>query len=170
MTDAALTIRLATAEDIPAAAAVHIESCLDAYRGFAPDEVLRNELPRNLRRIWADERLERGDFLLIAEEAGAVVGLVTVRKRETAYVDHFHVSPSRKGGGVGRALMRALVAELLSRGETTVYLDVAKGNDAALAFYVAMGGEPGEEIEGDLFGFPLAAQVVRWPDLRSLKI
>ena len=165
-----VTTRLAAASDIPACAAVHIESCLDIYRPFVSAEVHATNLPENLKAIWADERLENGDFIVIAEENGAIVGLVTLRNRETPYIDHFHVRPARKGAGIGRLLMRATVAEMLNRGMDHCYLDVAVGNDAALAFYKALGGEVGEEITGDLFGHPLKAQIIRWRDLNTVEI
>lgn len=166
MTDAP-TIRLAGPADIPAAAALHIESCLDIYRGFVPDDVHATVLPANLRRIWDAETLPGGDFILLAELGGRVVGLATIRDRDPAYVDHFHVRPDLKGKGIGRALWRAAVAEMRARGKTSAWLDFAVGNDAAGAFYAAMGGEIGEEIAGDLFGAPLPARVVRWRDLSA---
>jgi len=163
-----ITTRLAAQADIPACAAVHIESCLDIYRPFVSPEVHATSLPNNLAAVWADERLENGDFILMAEDAGEVVGIVTVRNRAIPYIDHFHVRPARKGGGIGRILMQATAAEMLKRGMDHCYLDVADGNDAALSFYKAMGGEPGEFIEGDLFGHPLRARIIRWNDLRKL--
>lgn len=165
----AISTRLATAADIPAAGAVHVESCLDVYRGFIPDEMHATTLPENLRRIWAAETLPGRDFIVLAELDGAVVGLVTVRDRgeQPAYIDHFHVRPHLKGRGVGRALWRAAVAEMLARGMNAVYLDYAEGNDAAAGFYRAIGGEVGEAVQGDLFGIPLPARVVRWPDLAA---
>lgn len=165
-----ITTRLAAQADIPACAAVHIKSCLDIYRPFVSVEVHTKTLPLNLAAVWADERLENGDFIVIAEDAGEVVGIVTIRDKATPYIDHYHVMPARKGGGIGRILMRAAVAEMLKRGMDHCYLDVADGNQAALSFYKAMGGEIGEFIEGDLFGTPLRAQIIRWSDLRKLAI
>ena len=165
-----ISTRLADQADIPACAAVHIESCLDVYRPFVSADVHTKTLPQNLAAVWAGERLENGDFIVMAEDAGNTVGLVTVRSNSTPYIDHFHVTPNRKGGGIGRILMRATVAEMLKRGMDHCYLDVADGNDAALAFYKEMGGELGEFIEGDLFGTPLRAQIIRWPDLSSLDL
>lgn len=165
-----ITTRLATSADIPACAAVHIESCLDIYRPFVSPGVHATSLPDNLKAIWADERLENGDFIMMAEDVGEVVGLVTVRNKTTPYIDHFHVRPARKGVGIGRLLMRAAVTEMLSRGMDHCYLDVAIGNDAALAFYTALGGEVGEQITGDLFGHPLDARIIHWPDLKVAHI
>lgn len=159
--------RLAAPADLPAVAAVHIESCRDIYRGLVPDEIVDGVMTDTLRRLWAEETLANGDFIVMAEQAGAALGLVTVRpaKYETPYIDHFHVRPRMKGQGVGRALWEATRAEMLRRNLASVWLDVAAGNDAALAFYRAIGGAPGEMVTGDLFGTPVPAQVIRWPRL-----
>lgn len=158
------TYRLASPTDIPAAAAVHIESCIDIYRPIAAEAVTSGLLERNLRSIWSGETLDNGDFIVLAEKAGDLVGLCTVRptRYETPYIDHFHVRPHLKGAGIGRGLMAACFAELRARGLGAVWLDVAAGNDAALAFYRAMGGEVGERVTGDLFGTPVEAIVIRW--------
>ncbi|MEM7269049.1 MAG: GNAT family N-acetyltransferase [Pseudomonadota bacterium] len=165
-----ITTRLATRADIPKAASVHIESCIDIYRPFLTADQHSVTLPESLKRIWAEERLEGGDFILLAEDDGQTIGLVTVRMREPAYIDHFHVRPALKGAGTGRILMREVVAELRRRGAKACYLDYALGNDAAAAFYGAMGGEEGEDVMGDLFGTPLPARIVRWPDLAALQL
>lgn len=166
MTD--LAFRLATRADLPAAAALHIESCLETYRGFVPKETLAVTLPENLGRLWKAETLGGGDFIVLAELYGALAGIATVRNREPAYIDHFHVRPTMKGRGVGRRLWRAVVAEMRARGKKAAYLDFAEGNDAARAFYRAMEGEIGEAVEGDLFGTPIKARAVHWPNLAAL--
>ena len=161
------TYRLARPADIPAMAEVHIESCLDIYRAIAPDVVASGVMERSLRALWAGERLEGGDFIVMAEDGGAAAALCTVRPSRygAPYIDHFHVRPARKGQGIGRGLMRAGFAEMRRRGLREVWLDVAEGNDAALGFYRAMGGVIGEKTTGDLFGTPIGATVVRWPTL-----
>ena len=162
-----ISYRLAAVADIQSAAAVHIESCLDIYRAVAAEAVESGRLETSLKAIWAEERLTGGDFIVLAEEDGKVIGLSTVRpaKYETPYIDHFHIRPTLKRGGIGRGLIAATFAELRRRGLLAVWLDVAVGNDAALAFYRAMGGVPGETVTGDLFGTPVPAIVVRWDDL-----
>lgn len=161
------TYRLASHADIPAAAAVHIESCLDIYRPIARQAVESGRLEAALRAIWAEEALPGRDFIMLAEEEGEVIGLSTVRpdRYDAPYIDHFHVRPALKGKGVGRGLMAATFAEMRRLGLASVWLDVAEGNDAALAFYRAMGGESGETITGDLFGTPVPAIVIRWASL-----
>ena len=161
------TFRLAGPADLPGAAAVHIESCLDIYRPIAREAVESGLLERNLRRIWAGEKLKDGDFIMLAEADGETVGLATVRpvKYDEPYIDHFHVRPHLKGQGIGRRLLAATFVEMRKRGLETVWLDVAADNDAAQGFYAAVGGVIGDETIGDLFGTPVPAIKVRWPAL-----
>ena len=165
-----ITTRLAATADIPACADLHVESCLDIYRPYVSAEAHATTLPGNLRAIWADERLIGGDFINMAYDGDELLGIATVREKPIAYIDHFHVRPVQKSQGVGRILMRATAAELIRRGKTECYLDVADGNDAALAFYQAMGGQLGEMITGDLFGHPLPARIIRWPDITAINV
>lgn len=160
-----IAYRLAGPADLPDAASVHIESCLDIYRPIAPEAVESGLLEQNLRRIWRGEALTDGDFIVLAERDGAVVGLATVRavKYDEPYIDHFHVRPALKGQGIGRGLMAATFAEMRRRGMTTVWLDVAEENLPAQGFYAAMGGVLGDRVVGDLFGTPTPAVKVRWP-------
>ncbi|MEL6794185.1 MAG: GNAT family N-acetyltransferase [Pseudomonadota bacterium] len=164
------TYRLAAPVDLSAVAAVHIESCLDIYAPIAPEAVESGLLERNLRAIWAEERLANGDFIVMAEREGEAVALCTVRpaKYDAPYIDHFHVRPHLKGEGIGRGLMRAVFDEMRRRELASCWLDVAAGNDAAMAFYEAMGGVRGESVTGDLFGTPVEAIVIRWPALPAL--
>ena len=164
--------RLAAAEDIAPAAAVHIESCLDIYRGIAPDHIVDGPMRPNLEALWAAETLPGDDFMVVAEEAGEILGLVVARLGEEfgddPYVEHFHVRPELKGRGIGRMIFNLLVSELQARGRGRFHLHVAHGNDGARDFYLALGGVVSEAIEGDLFGYPHASNVIRWPDLAAL--
>ncbi|MEO0360120.1 MAG: GNAT family N-acetyltransferase [Pseudomonadota bacterium] len=161
-----LTIRLAEPADISRAAETHIASCLVTYRGIAPDSVVDGPMEPSLREIWAAETLPPPDFMVIAEEAGRVVGLVVARPGpehgDYPYVEHFHILPGRKGAGIGRRLLARLQEELKARGATRFHLHVTEGNDGAFAFYRAMGGVVGGAVEGDLFGHPVPSRVVRW--------
>ena len=51
------------------------------------------------------------------------------------------VSPDHRRSGLGRTLLRALLAEASVRGTTEVFLEVRADNEAALALYAAEGFE-----------------------------
>lgn len=171
-----IDIRFAVAADIPVAAAVHIESCLDIYRGIAPDEIVDGPMAPNLRALWAAEELPGDDFMVIADDRGTeggasetggrLVGLVIARlgpeHGDDPYVEHFHILPSMKGRGIGRRLFDRLAEELRAKGRSRFHLHVAQGNDGALAFYKALGGRVDGTVQGDIFGHPSPADLVRW--------
>ena len=165
-----VTIRLAQISDVPLAAAAHIESCTDIYRGMVDEAYLNGEMQQNLHHIWAAEQLENGDFIVIADDGERALGLVTVRAGEPAYIDHFHVRPGLRGAGLGRRMMRLAVEEMRRRGVAATYLTVLAVNEGAIAFYRRIGGEVGERVTGDLFGRPSDALVVRWPDISATEI
>lgn len=166
-----MKIRIASRADIAAAAETHIESCLDIYRGIAPDEVVDGPMEPNLRALWAEETLPGEDFMVVAEQAGQIIGLVIARLGEAhgddPYVEHFHILPALKGRGVGRMIFAKLAAELIRRGRRRFHLHVAEGNNGALAFYVALGGVVSEAVQGDLFGHPHSSRVIRWTSLSA---
>ena len=56
-----------------------------------------------------------------------------------AGVNYLAVLPSRQGRGYGRRMMAAAEASLISAGCPKLNLQVRAGNQAALAFYEALG-------------------------------
>lgn len=100
---------------------------------------------------WLTERLGReGLALLVAEDAGALVGLVEVADvaapaspvhtpRRYAVVDTLVVAQGEQRRGIGRALMDAAHAWATGRGLKQVQLSVWEFNAAARAFYEALG-------------------------------
>jgi ribosomal protein S18 acetylase RimI-like enzyme len=105
-------------------------------------------------QTWVRERLAApGVRAVVAELGGAPAGYVVtqeVRRAGTplvaprAYllVEELVVAPTARRRGVGRALMDAAHALARERGLSRVELDVRSWNEAALAFYRALGYAP----------------------------
>jgi GNAT superfamily N-acetyltransferase len=94
------------------------------------------------------ERLGAADRLLVAEAGGEVVGLAGLHvspsveyDADAAQVSAIVVDESRRGEGIGRALMVALEAEARSRGCVLLFLTTAERRADAHAFYRALGYE-----------------------------
>lgn len=115
------------------------------------------------------------DGVLVARDAGTIVGFVTYGLATGAYesdatrgmVHNVWVDPERRGGGVGAALLARAEADLADRGADVVALEVMADNEDARRFYrregyrahrvemekavgsggSAASGEPGERSE-----------------------
>ncbi len=86
------------------------------------------------------------DGLLVAEEAGEVVGYVALGRptrlesnRHVADIRGLAVAPAHQGRGLGRALVEAALAAARERGARKVTLRVLGPNTAARALYESCG-------------------------------
>lgn len=88
------------------------------------------------------------DRVLVAEDDGRIVGLVGIHvsrsleyDRDAAKISAIVVDESRRGTGVGRALVDAADAEARTRGCEVLWLTTAERRAGAHAFYRALGFE-----------------------------
>lgn len=101
------------------------------------------ELTRPWNDPWRDiERklADSGELLLVAEEAGSLVATVMAGyDGHRGWINYLGVHPSRRGRGLGRALMEAAEERLRALGCPKINLQVRDDNREALAFYEAIG-------------------------------
>lgn len=92
-------------------------------------------------------------WFFVAEDNGVIAGHLYAFRDEGIYVDRLHARPDFKGRGVGTALLDELAGH--ARDER-VWLDVLKGNSAALGFYLARNFKTVRETDacGGLAGIP----------------
>jgi GNAT superfamily N-acetyltransferase len=142
-------LRIATADDTDALAAVHVASWQAAYRGLLPDEYLDGLTAASRREIWArtlsaTEWPARGTLLAETDE-GTVLGFASVCPTRdgdgdgAGEVSGIYVHPSSWGAGVGRQLMDGAVVALRSAGFRQATLWVLEGNVRARDFYARTG-------------------------------
>jgi N-acetylglutamate synthase-like GNAT family acetyltransferase len=102
--------------------------------------------------LAVERRLERlgivGDRVVVAELDGTVAGLAHLQVSPAIEYDcpaaklaALVVDESRRGQGVGRALVEAMELEARSRGCELLYLTTSERRDDAHAFYERMGFE-----------------------------
>lgn len=145
----ALAIRVALAGDADAIAALHVDIWRRTYRDLAPvaaydalDVVARQ---RNWRALLATPK--PGSVTLVAEKGGALAGFAHGgAPADPAYGDlgevkYLYVATAFARQGIGRALLATLAGRLADLGYRGIGLGVVVGNDPALAFYRALGGE-----------------------------
>jgi ribosomal protein S18 acetylase RimI-like enzyme len=100
-----------------------------------------------LVRPWNDPRRDiarklavQGELFLVAVDETTVVGTVMAGyDGHRGWINYLGTAPDRRGEGIGRALMAEAERLLLDHGCPKVNLQVRDGNDAALAFYAAIG-------------------------------
>jgi len=144
-----LEIREATASDLPALARLGARlarehHAMDRERFFVPDEPIEGGYAWWLGK----ERANAKAVVLAALRRGRIVGYAygrieprdwnTLRDRCGVGVDLF-VEPRARAGGVGTALVEALVAALVARGAPRVVIDVASRNGRASRLFAALG-------------------------------
>ncbi|HEY0239271.1 MAG TPA: GNAT family N-acetyltransferase, partial [Friedmanniella sp.] len=111
--------------------------------------------PEQLRRALFGGAAPDGSpaaYLLVAEEGGAPVGFAlwflnfsTWEGVHGIYLEDLYVKPDRRGGGAGRALLRALAGIAHERGYARVEWSVLNWNEPAIGFYSSLGATPMEE-------------------------
>jgi ribosomal-protein-alanine N-acetyltransferase len=115
-----MTLREAVEADLPALAEVHQRAF---HPGWNADEL-------------ADVGSGPGVFGLLAEEAGAIIGMILCRTvADEAEILTVAVDPDLRRGGVGRALVAGAVGLAKQRGALDVFLEVAIDNHGALRLY-----------------------------------
>jgi len=114
----------ATDADIPALAALHA-------RGF--DEPWTEEA---LRELGAGP----GVFILKAEADKKISGMVMARMvSDEAEILTITVEPAARGQKIAARLMEDVMVRAIAAGVTSLFLEVAEDNEAALALYARLG-------------------------------
>lgn len=139
-------IRSATVDDARAIAEVHVSSWQTAYRGIMPDTVLDALSVEEREHCWRKSLTEPAADTCVATNDDALLGWISVGTSRdddaaatTAELWAIYVAPNHCGRGVGRALWNHAAHELRVRGFERVTLWVLEQNQAALAFYAALG-------------------------------
>ena len=92
------------------------------------------------RETFADELLRPQAHTLVATSHGRVVAFACVwHVADEAHLLRIAVEPTGQRTGIGRALLVRVIADARASGCVQIDLEVARGNAAALAFYLAAG-------------------------------
>lgn len=161
-------IRSLTASDLPALLDL-IDALADYESLPRPDSAARERLRRDALatppRFW----------VLLAEWQQRVVGYAfyfetysTFLARPTLYLEDIFVLPEERGRGIGRAFVRALAREAITRGCGRMEWQVLTWNAPSIAFYERLGARPlddwrGYRLTADQFA-AVAGTETRTPD------
>ena len=134
-------IRRATESDLPAIERLVVElvGSLADGEGASVETALENS-----RSVLRDASAR----ILLAEDGGAVVGLISFSARRTltheglsGLIDELVVAEGHRGGGVGRQLVRAAVQCCRELGCCEVEVSTESSNAGARGFYRSCGFE-----------------------------
>ena len=79
-------------------------------------------------------------MFLVAETKDRVVGyVVALDAADEGEILNVAVAPDVRRGGIGRALVQAVIAALAERGVRQIYLEVRESNAGARVMYGALG-------------------------------
>ena len=151
----AISLRVPGPDDADLVADLHARSWRAHYRGCLSDAYLdgpvvderRGFWRRRLRHptpdLWVRLAAWNGESSLV----GFACALLHHDVRWGTLVDNLHVDLTGKRRGIGRMLMKALAHHLDDESSAeAVHLFVLQANQAAIAFYEALGGEQVETV------------------------
>lgn len=138
-----MTIRDARAGDLPGIFEIYHEQVMHGTATFDTE-------PKDTaaQGAWFSAHARERYPILVAEEDGRVVGWARLYpwSDRCAYArsaeNSVYVHKDARGRGVGRELMRALIARARGAGVCVLLARIAEGNPASVALHRAMGFEP----------------------------
>lgn len=125
-----ITIRYATADDVPALVAIGLRAWEQAATGVADLEALRENARIAFLRFLSVNWIT----VSLAESGGHVAGWAA-RERMDEEITDLWVEPSAQRQGVGTALLAALEHEMRRAGHEAAGLQTHARNAPALAFF-----------------------------------
>jgi ribosomal protein S18 acetylase RimI-like enzyme len=148
----AFRVRSATPADIASIASVHVASWNAHYRGILDDAEIDKRTVDYRIDGWKKTFEVPGQLIYVAETNGdAMLGFASALVMPTTpdgfdcYLGLLYLTADAKGNGVGRALLRAVAADLVQRDCKNMALRVLRRNPAR-AFYEHLGARlvPGD--------------------------
>jgi GNAT superfamily N-acetyltransferase len=173
-----LTIREMRADDADLVASLHVASWRSAYRDIFSDDYLAHHAEAERRRHWR-ERLEAPrdtEAGCIASCNGPPVGffypIADQAPSRGPLPDNLHVTPTARGGGLGRSLLAEAARLIEARGwPAGMYLWVFEANSGARRFYERHGAvQVDRSVYAAADGGRHPAVCYAWPDASVLRL
>jgi ribosomal protein S18 acetylase RimI-like enzyme len=175
------TIRIATIEDAPRLASMHIASWRETYTGILPDAMLSALSVEGRAAMWGrmlrDPEKADSTIVHLVEDGDRIVGFGSCGSqrletlKEKGYdgeIGAIYVLRAFQRQGVGARLMSTMAFDLTSRGFNAASLWVLRENAVARAFYERFGGRVVDEREDVRKEATLAEVAYGWANLKTL--
>lgn len=131
-----MEVRRAEADEWEAVRTVRLRALADAPAAFlstlADEQALTDD-------EWRHRTARTDAATFLAGDAGMATGLRSRHVDGMVELVGMWTAPEHRGRGVGAALVDAVVGWARQQGASRVVLDVATGNDGAVAFYERLG-------------------------------
>lgn len=172
-------IRQAAFDDADAIARVHVDAWRETYSGQLPDEVLDAATVEQRATLWrqvlADESVAPGLFVVL-DEAGDIAGFVAGGRAssrgpepsDVGEVFAIYLLRRVQHQGAGKALLRAVAAQLAATGCRSLGLWVMDINQEARQFYEAFGAQKDIGRTVHLNGAAVTETRYVWPEIGTL--
>ena len=161
-----MLIRLATLDDAPAIAAVHVTSWRETYAGIIPASYLERLDIAERQKIWT-KAIEGGQPVHVAVVDDTVVGFANGgknRDKDTPYTGELYAIYLLKAfqkRGIGRILFDSVVADLASE-RLLPFVTWVLADNPTLDFYKHTGGRIIRDQDEDFDGRTLKELQLAW--------
>ncbi len=171
-------LRVATPEDAPGIARVHVDSWRTTYAGLMPDSILANisleKRTQNMERFIRNQPENAMTYL--AEEDGLIVGFAQCGANRDLEMDAafagelygIYLLKEWQQKGLGRQLVKTASRFLVSHELKSMIVWALASNRSACRFYEALGGYPVRERDIEIQGHRMVETSYGWNDLRRL--
>jgi len=173
-------LRIATLDDVPGIARVHVDSWRTTYAGLMPDSILANiSLERRTQNMENFIRSQpKNAITYVVEEGDVIVGFAQCGPNRDLEVDSafngelygIYLLVDWQGKGLGKQLIQAVTRFLLSHRVESMIVWALASNLPACNFYQALGGVFVREREIGIQGHAMVEASYGWKDLRRLAV
>lgn len=169
-----MNIRKAILEDAKAIAKVHVDSWRTTYANIFPVDFLNNLSYESREQLWV-ESIPNGIVYVAEDSDGEIVGFVSGGKERSGnYVGYdgelyaIYILKEFQGKGIGKDLVKPLVAELQQIGLISMLVLVLEDNPSCI-FYESLGGKKLDSIDVEIAGKKIKEAVYGWEDSKVIE-
>lgn len=119
------------------------------------------------RRFGAEDLSLNDSIVVIHQQQPVALALIS-RRGLHSRISALSIRPEMRGKGLGKALMKRLVADAHQRGDRQFSLEVIEGNEPALALYHQAGLQIVRTLTGHQAEMPVLAEVAQLQEIDPL--